>query len=786
MLECLKEKCSTLSSYYEKNTKVSLVFLRGNRGLGKSSVAEKFLSGRLNILQMSAYMKDEPYLSPVLSAIKNYNPDLEYDFGQGGLLYSENVTRSILKIVTCNPLIIYCPYLAEYPEELVIYLVQMLGTLSKRDDIEKVFVIFCIDTDAKEYRQNSEHIQELYSLNVTEEFINFSPFTDVEMKNELEIKLGNKCAISENEKEYIIKASSGNIRLLQIIINYLKQNNTLYIEDGFYKCKKLEAGSLADVLENYIEHRYNRLSERLKIILQKSGVLGKNFSVSELKSTFNVIEADSVLSNIEKISQLVKLDNTYERKYSFENDEVYIYVKNKTPMEDRSKWAGLIALYYETLYYSELEEKIKNTYDLAHKAAYFYQKSGNYEKAFSFYVCAAKGCFSDLNYHQTLIHINELKKIRAYYKAQEILCIKIDTMEAECYEHMGLYKKALDKYTDNIQEYELNPYYDSAYNMYKIAFCTYYISDVYKAKNITDNLLSSLDSSNRTDDLYYKVLSLAATLYKETGLVELSRKMFNKILKECSRKKLEREYYTQLRKSDYCLDINFTIPLLLQAKNYFRRVVDYKEYAKTALNLGVDYLYMGNPNNALKHLKDALDSFSSYGSIDILYVYNAYGVYMAMYEQDYKEALSFFQKAYFDEMNGYKKVSVGLNQAMCYMKIGEYDKCLELIDKTADLKERQMNKNVAHYHRSVFIAYAFYYYSQSNFKESLKEFEKCKDYDIKPGQLYLLAHIASEIEHKLGNLSPCIYAPYYDISHDNLFDKYVEEKLMFHTLRFVE
>ena len=144
MLECLKEKCSTLSSYYEKNTKVSLVFLRGNRGLGKSSVAEKFLSGRLNILQMSAYMKDEPYLSPVLSAIKNYNPDLEYDFGQGGLLYSENVTRSILKIVTCNPLIIYCPYLAEYPEELVIYLVQMLGTLSKRGDIEKVFVIFCI------------------------------------------------------------------------------------------------------------------------------------------------------------------------------------------------------------------------------------------------------------------------------------------------------------------------------------------------------------------------------------------------------------------------------------------------------------------------------------------------------------------------------------------------------------------------------------------------------------------------------------------------------------------
>ncbi len=786
MIGSLQTKYKELCSYYDNLTTTKIVFLRGNKGLGKTSVIEKFLENKQNIMILSSYFADEPYLQPIINAIRKYEDNYLLDFNQNGLSYTENITRCIFDIASEHSIILYNQFLIDYPIELIEFFIQICANIIKSNSVKKMFILVELDTDSENFHKNKDYINELYSLGMDEEFINFIPLAYKEIEQEFIQKCGINCVISDKSKEYIIESASGNIRLLQIIINYLKQNEFLYLDEDSYKCKEISPGSLSDVLEKYIELRYNRLSDVLKNTLQKSRLFGKEFSVIELTNTFKIIEADEALNKIEHLSQLVKATNENDMKYSFENDEVYIYVKNKTTTKDISKWSHLIASYYQIMYEQLLKEKLQNSYELSYKTAYYFEKSGNYEKASSYYISSIKGYYSAMNYRQALLIIEQLDSIRDFCKIHTILLMRIDTMHAECYEHIGLYDKALLYYKKNAENYADVPYFDIDYNIYKIAFCTYYTSNVYKSKSIIDKLLIDINDFSRTDDLYYKILSLAATLNQQLGNVEKTLNLFYKIIEECQQKKLEKEYYTQLRKSDYCLDIHFTIPLLIKAKEYFKKVSDYKEYAKTILNLGVDNLYVKKPEIGMKYIQNAINLFASYGSIDILYAYNAYGVYIAIYEQNYSKALQYFEKANYSEMNAYKKVSVLLNQAMCYLKLQQYEKCVELIRFVELLPERKLNKNVAHYHRSIYFAWAFYFYDLNMLQQSLDEFKKCFSQYLKNGQRYLAAQFIYDINNKLHLSNTKENISLLNMSHDTLYDMYHKNALMFHTLRFLE
>ena len=100
--------------------------------------------------------------------------------------------------------------------------------------------------------------------------------------------------------------------------------------------------------------------------------------------------------------------------------------------------------------------------------------------------------------------------------------------------------------------------------------------------------------------------------------------------------------------------------------------------------------------------------------------------------------------------------------------------------------KRKLNKNVAHYHRSLYFAWAFYFYDLNMLQQSLDEFKKCFSQYLKNGQRYLAAQFIYDINNKLHlpNTKENISLP--NISHDTLFDMYHKNALMFHTLRFLE
>lgn len=135
--------------------------------------------------------------------------------------------------------------------------------------------------------------------------------------------------MEKKERKYIIKSSFGNIMHLFIIINYLKQEGYIHFDGIKWICDQLPNGILNQSIEEYIKHRYNRLNNDLKILLQKSSLLGPEFYSNQLQKTFNLVRVDEELSRIEKLSSLIQKNDNYDKnKYLFETEEVCNNIQN--------------------------------------------------------------------------------------------------------------------------------------------------------------------------------------------------------------------------------------------------------------------------------------------------------------------------------------------------------------------------------------------------------------------------------------------------------------------------
>lgn len=188
-------------------------------------------------------------------------------------------------------------------------------------DNNKAFILIELDSDIN----SPEDIwsQKLYALTINTNFIKFRKKTEDELFEIISLKFNNKIYIGEKERKYIIKSSFGNIMHLFIIINYLKQEGYIHFDGIKWICDQLPNGILNQSIEEYIKHRYNRLNNDLKILLQKSSLLGPEFYSNQLQKTFNLVRVDEELSRIEKLSSLIQKNDNYDKnKYLFETEEV--------------------------------------------------------------------------------------------------------------------------------------------------------------------------------------------------------------------------------------------------------------------------------------------------------------------------------------------------------------------------------------------------------------------------------------------------------------------------------
>ena len=131
----------------------------------------------------------------------------------------------------------------------------------------------------------------------------------------------------------------------------MKQEGYIHFDGTKWVCQQLPKGILNQSIEEYIMHRYNKLNDDLKLLLQKSSLLGPEFYSNQLQQTFNLVRVDEELTRIEKLSSLIQKNDNYDTsKYLFETDDVCNNIQNLIPENERKIWNRMLAEYYEMQY----------------------------------------------------------------------------------------------------------------------------------------------------------------------------------------------------------------------------------------------------------------------------------------------------------------------------------------------------------------------------------------------------------------------------------------------------
>lgn len=162
MITCNEEKYRALLRLYSESTSsTTIVFLRGDRGMGKTEVINEFISQRKNVINVSYDNPSEPYLSPFGDALNKYYSDNEKTFSisNKGLDYRENYASQILSAFSQDTTILSiasinkssCDYIDFYMKFVVHYIkvkIKMRLSLSSMIPIQimikiKVISITC-------------------------------------------------------------------------------------------------------------------------------------------------------------------------------------------------------------------------------------------------------------------------------------------------------------------------------------------------------------------------------------------------------------------------------------------------------------------------------------------------------------------------------------------------------------------------------------------------------------------------------------------------------------------
>lgn len=795
-MEINKDKLFYLENLYLKSqNSTTIVFLKGEKGLGKSYVIDTFIKNKNNVINICPDNTIISFLSSFKSAIEIFSGKTNViNYNEVGMQYNESVANLLLDEFSDNINILVIKHINSCSCEFIDFLYDICTSLYK--NIEKnAFIVIEYDTN-HENNVNQNNINTLFSIDPLTEFINFKRFSLNQIKERFFDIFNNRIEICENTLNYICQSASGNLSILNIIINYLRQEDIIYRDDSSgWKCDSVSMSGITNILANYIETRYKRLDEYLKRTLQQSSMLGKKINVDDLKDTFSLLQAEEWLSNIEKITHLIYKSDEKSIKppFVFETDEVFNYVKNQIPAESRKIWFINLSKHYKSLYEQTEKnliydsETVCQLIELSYHAANCYTQTGDNNKALFYYFKSIFHCMSISNFSQCRIIIDKIRKNIPDILTNRRVNLQVCRIEAILYEYTGLYEKAREKYYYCINNYT-DLLFDDIYELkYKYCYCTYYSSLVYKSFISTKELSEQMSQEKKTSHkVYSDTLSLLATLYREAGKEIDTKNLYIKAEKNCKENYHFEQYNILLRKSDICLSIEQSIPRIKESLDYFIKRNNLKEAAKASQNLGCDFLFECRWDEAYNSLIYSKDIFNSFGSIDVLYAYNALGIYEAVRNKNYQKALEYFERADYNDMNAFKKLTIWLNIAICCYKLGDSKRAELIVKKCEDMPHRQINEEYPYYSRTLYIIKAFIYKMSDQLEESLKWFEKCTEIKLKPNQLYVVAKCIVDISETLGYKVDQKYIEISMLSHDSAMDICINNNVFFHCLRFLE
>lgn len=775
----MSDNLQNLNDIYDHFCGNRIVCLTGHKGFGKTTVLEEFLDGKKDYIQITNYDNDN-YLHPVINGIRHYYHKHDIQFNTQLLnpefTYEEFIIEEILKICSLKKFCIVLHSFTNFPPMLVDFIKRVISVILRKG--QNCLIIIEIDTDDL---RNSHTIYQFPN----QEYIRFEPIDRNEMRDVI-LKENAPLDIDKKSLNYILDSAEQNPALLNIILNYLKSNGFLQFDGHKYICSELEVGLFSNILEDELRSRYERLDETMKNIFLKSSMFGMEFHANHLTDSFLVISANETLRQIESVSNLLLHKSDESDLFAFINDEAFKFAKTNIPDKQRIEWASILSRYYQTLWQKRAFNNLCNSCeDLALKVATYALEGGKYDIAYYFYIASFFAYFKENAFLQALSIMEKINQFPIKIQVEPILQIQLKELYALCCENVGDYTQACNIYKKAIRESVGSPYSDLFNLRYRLAFCTYYTSQVNHALELAEVLKQDLDVSDRDDALYYNLVSLLATLYREVAHPKTTE-MFLLALNECKEKHFEYEYHVQLRKADLCYDVELSLPMVRSAAVYFKKTRYTKEYAKAVHNLGTDYLYTGDFPKARRNLMRSQKVFASFGSTDEVYAINCLGVWHAVVNEDYTTAISLFEEGLAININDFKQMTICANIAACYQKLQLFDKCQEFLHRCEEIPAKHDNTNIAFYRRTVLWAWAFYYKETGKYDLSLTKFRECLKIHLKKEQLFFTASCIVELCNIMGVQPTEKEVRYSAVHHNSLYRQYLNLSVLFHTLRFIE
>lgn len=718
------DKMDTIEKNFMRHTKSHAMIVYGEKGLGKRSCVQYFLQNKGKIIKISPRFENQIQLEPILYALKLDRNCFPFE---SDLCFEDQIKREFITICKKEPTIIYIEQFHNYDSQTASFLLNITETLLSRFSHSQTVIIFEFDIE-----ENTQLLKSFYKLPPSNtDFICFSRLSFEDLKNYFYDILGG-IEISEENLAYIINSSFGNIMYLNIAINYLKGEDYIRFENGKYICDKLPSCILADVLKEFILQRYNRLDNTLKEVLSKSSIIGNVFNADLLSKPFQIINADDLLQKIGKISQLIIHPD--DISYSFENDDVYHFIKDSIPSELQKEWHEVLANYYKKLLKKEQRRKglkaIEHEISTLYPIAKHYKCAQNYDAAIIYYIELIAKYERISDYIHELDAIKNIKDMLEYVDLDKLhmdsLEYDIFKAEADCYRNRGNFPKACSAYEECLSYFDTNKISEQVIELlYQQSYCLYMIGEVESALKVLNRLKEDFECKNVHNYSYVKILSLLASVCDATGDAISQEKYYVKAIHFYKDNQYEFEYYTLLRMASMVFPEEIAINMEETAEAFFREHHLIRSLAEVLHNIATDNLYMDKLSNVAKPVNESIELFDSFGSLAVHCPLNTKGILKMILDSDYEAAVTIFMQALQYEMEPFSEITIRINILNCMNvmgKSGEALKELERIDELIKIQEPQHIPTYAIYQN---LNWAFYYYHAKDYIKCLQRLDAC-------------------------------------------------------------
>lgn len=777
-----EDKLEAIKDIFLRQTKTHAVVVYGEKGMGKRSCLQYFLHEKKELIKISPDFENRFHLEPVIYALNLDMNCLEQD---SDLSLEAQVKREFFAICKNKPTIIYIEQFHRFDAHTSSFLLETAKALLSRYSDFQTFVIFELDVD-----ENKDLLTSLYELPASHtNFICFDKVSSDNLKCYFFDVLGG-IDISEENLAYILDSSFGNIMYLNIAVNYLKGEQYIRFENGKYICDELPSRVLADVLKEFIMQRYNRLDNILKEVLSKSSIIGNVFNAEQLSKPFQIINAEDMLRKIGKISQLIIQPN--DISYSFENDDVYHFIKSNISAELQKEWHGVLANYYEKLLKKVQGRKTLRSIDweiaTLYSIAKHYKYAQNYDTAIIYYIELISKYERISDYIHELDAIENIKDMLEYVDLDKLSldALEFDIFKAEagCYRNMGDFLKAYKTYEECLSYFSMGELSEQTADLrYQQSYCLYMSGEVESALKILNHMKEDFEKRGINNEPYIKILSLLASYCDVTGDVKSQENYYKKAVDFYKSNQDEIAYYVLLRMASMVFPEEIAIEMEKTAEDFFRKRHLIRYLAETLHNIATDSLYIDKLENVPELINESIELFDSFGSLAVHYPFNTKGILKMVLDNDYESAIAIFEQALQYEMEAYSKIAIRTNILNCMNMLDKSDealKQLKLIDELIKIQEPQSIPTYAIYQN---LNWAFYYYHTKNYKKCLQRLDACSKLNyMEPRFKYIYKMLTFKTKKAMGLKTRNMAGT----APKKVHKKCLEKGFYFTTLRFYE